>query len=645
MRRTSVVAIVLLLGLWAGLAFAQSDSAKTVPYVYRLKIGNCTFDPADRRQTGFRLQGTVGIVTALHGVADCKTVSAIADDGVIFTDLVIAAVDIDHDIALFTSSDLAGLPTDGLAVSPLASTEMLTASLRIVGYPLGLDKQDIDLIESVRDIEPLDGVIPDEEESPAFLKRKSPDIDIEVLNLQAQLLPGHSGAPVLDDANGLVAVGDGGLRGGTVNRSWAIPWQTVKLESVDIVAVSKKLTELATKDITALSFSSTYPGQVASTTALATYTVQVVTATENQPIVNAEVLLTHSAGYELGVTDSKGFYTFHLATGRGIDYTQSQLQVEVVGYQPYSRNIPTVLERASPDLLRLTALAPTATMPPTNTPTNTPTELSSSLCSFAFLVLDEQSEEPIRRATVAVSVGIRRATGTTDSTGYYLAHLPCSDEQDVEARVRVSANNYTVYTRSIFLNNEIAEILLESKVTPMPTQTVTAVATIAPTVTPPSTATMTPTPLAQPACQVTGAFAAVWQAHKEKLGCNTSAIITSPITHEPFENGYLVWSKLSDLIYVLPEGGYWLQQTNSWRSGEDSLPCTQAQQFGYPAMGFGKLWCINEKVRAALGNPLDEELPNESAQQQYFEGGFVFEILGGRTIILFKDGSWRSLDN
>ena len=469
MRRIGAVAIVLLLALWAGMAFAQNGSAIPAPYVYRLKIGNCTFDPADRRQTGFQVQGTVGIVTALHGVADCQTVSAITDDGVVFTDLVIAAVDIDHDVALLTSSDLAGLPTDGFAVSQLAPTEILTASLRIVGYPLGLDKQDVDLIESVRDIEPLDGVIPDEEESTAFLKRKSPDIDIEVLNLQAQLLPGHSGAPVLDAVNGLVAVGEGGLRGGTVGRSWAIPWQAVKLESVEIGAVGKKLAELAAKDISVLAFSSTYPGQVATTTALATYTVQVMTTQANQPVANAEVLLTHSAGYEIGVTDSNGFYTFHLSTDNGVDYTQSQLQVEAVGYQPYSRNVPTVLERASPEMLRLTALAPTATVPPTNTPT----ELSSSLCSFAFLVLDEQSEEPIRRATVAVSVGIRRATGTTDSTGYYLAHLPCSDEQDVEARVRVSANNYMVYTRSIFLSGKTTEVLLESKVTPIPAATAT----------------------------------------------------------------------------------------------------------------------------------------------------------------------------
>jgi hypothetical protein len=464
MRRVSAVVIVLLLALWASMALAQSNRATPAPYIYRLKIGNCTFAPADRRQTGFRVQGMVGIVTALHGVADCKTVSAVADDGVIFTDLIIAAVDIDHDMALLTSPDLADLPTDGLAVSTLAPTEILTASLRIVGYPLGLDKQDVDLIESARDIEPLDGVIPDEEESAAFLKRKSPDIDIEVLNLQAQLLPGHSGAPVLDDVNGIVAIGDGGLRGGTVGRSWAIPWQAIKLASVDVPEVNKKLAELATKDISALSFSSTYPDSLNNTES-ATYIVRVVDA-DQMPIANAEVLLTHSAGYQIGMTDSEGFYIFHLPTN--VSYVHSQIQVEAPGYPLYNRTLQNVLDKIGVEIVRLAPQRPAATMQPTNTPT----VVSSSLCSFAFLVLDEQSEEPIRRATVTVLVGIRQDTGTTDSTGYYLAHLPCSNEQDVEARVRVSDDDYSPYNRSVFLSNETTEVLLERKATFTPTATI-----------------------------------------------------------------------------------------------------------------------------------------------------------------------------
>jgi len=158
------------------------------------------------------------------------------------------------------------------------------------------------------------------------------------------------------------------------------------------------------------------------------------------------------------------------------------------------------------------------------------------------------------------------------------------------------------------------------------------------TETPQTTATATPTQ--KLACQVIGGFSTIWHTNQERLGCETSDVITSPITYEPFENGYLVWSKFSDFIYVLPKGANWSQHTNSWVPNDNRLPCSQAQQFGYPAMGFGKLWCANERVRIALGDPIGEELPNEFAQQQMFEGGFFFEVFGGQTIILFEDGTW-----
>jgi hypothetical protein len=138
----------------------------------------------------------------------------------------------------------------------------------------------------------------------------------------------------------------------------------------------------------------------------------------------------------------------------------------------------------------VTAPTPTVSIPQL---TNTPAKINSALCSFAFLVLDEQSEEPIRRATIAVFVGVRQDTGTTDSTGYYLAHLSCSNEQVVEARLRVSADDYKPYNRSVFLSNETTEIFLERKETLTPTTTSTATFTPMPTLQP--TATATPTPL------------------------------------------------------------------------------------------------------------------------------------------------------
>ncbi len=625
MHRYAIVIVVLWVCLCAGLAAAQTGIVEPVPYVYRMKIDDCKFEPVARRQTGFRVEGVVGIVTALHGVADCETMSAVADDGLtIFTNLVITAVDIDRDIALLTSPDLEQLPTDGLVPSSLSTAEILTAALRIVGYPLGLDEQDVDVIESVRDLESLDNVIPDTEESIDFVKRKSPDIDIDVLNLQAQLLPGHSGAPVIDQTDQIVAVGDGGLRSGTVGRSWAIPWSSVRLASIDADDIRERLAELATKNITALSFSSTYPGQLGEVAALATYMVRVIDG-NNVPIANAEVLLTHSAGYEIGVTDSEGFYTFHLSTD--VSYIQSQIQVEAPGYPLYSRTLSNVTNKVGTEIVRLKSIL-------TATPSVSSTK--PTLCGFEFLVLDEETEYPIDHAYVTVILAGARKSGYTLKDGSFAASLPCNEEYP-KAEVRVSASTYQLNSQRITLVGQIETVYLAHLATPIATLTITPTPTV---ILPLPSLTATPMPSETPRCQIVGVFSSIWHKNIEKLGCNTSPVITSPITQEPFETGYMIWSKLSDLIYVLPRSAYWSQHSDGWDPTENALPCDQAQQFGYPAMGFGKLWCATEKVRTMLGNPLGEELPNELAQQQTFEGGFMFEIFGGKTIILFEDGTW-----
>lgn len=625
MRRSAIIVIIpFVVLLWVGLAIAQSDNVQPIPYVYRIDIKGCKFEPVNRRQTGFRVQGVAGIVTALHGVADCKTIHATADGGQeMFTDLVIQQVDIERDVALVTSAELEELPKVGLLASPLSIAEILTATLRIVGYPRGLEKQDIDAIESIRDIESLDDVIPDAEEPADFIKRKSPSLAIDVLNVQAQLLPGHSGAPLIDSADQIVAIGNGGLRGGTEGRSWAIPWLAVKLQAVDLAEIQQKLAELAAKDIAALAFSSTYPSQVNDATELATYTVRVVD-TNQTPIANAEVLLTHSEGYEIGITDSKGFYSFQLPTNAS--YIQSQIQVEAQGYPPYSRTLSNVLDKVGTEVLRLTTLRPT------------PSPVAVSFCEFAFRILDEESKQPVADADLSVMLGGQLSTGQSDSNGFYGSQLPCVDPSNANVRVRIVAEGYERRSETVPLVGEVKEIWLLQTVPPtplpLPTFTPTQIAT------PKLTTTATPSPTEEPSCRIVGVFFSIWYENKEGLGCNTSDVITSPITYEPFENGYLVWNKLSDFIYVLPKGAHWSQHANNWTSNENPIPCNQAQQFGYPTMGFGKLWCDSEKVRTALRNPVSEELPNEFAQQQTFEGGFVFEIFGGKKVILFEDGTW-----
>lgn len=50
-----------------------------------------------------------------------------------------------------------------------------------------------------------------------------PQKDLPILYLNGSLLPGYSGAPIYNKSGELVGIGDGGLEGGQVNVSWAIP--------------------------------------------------------------------------------------------------------------------------------------------------------------------------------------------------------------------------------------------------------------------------------------------------------------------------------------------------------------------------------------------------------------------------------------
>ncbi len=50
-----------------------------------------------------------------------------------------------------------------------------------------------------------------------------PKIDLPIYYLNGSLLPGYSGCPIYNKQGKLVGIGDGGLEGGQVNVSWAIP--------------------------------------------------------------------------------------------------------------------------------------------------------------------------------------------------------------------------------------------------------------------------------------------------------------------------------------------------------------------------------------------------------------------------------------
>ena len=190
--------------------------------------------------TGFRLHEKKGIITALHGVAGGKSISASNNlEG--YDNLEIIAVDIDHDLALLSSDKIKNKNGLKTPTEPVDYT-----GLHIVGYPFSLKSPIPSWQINIRNLIQLKELIPSgndfKELLDGLIKRNSPSMKKDVLSIEGHLLPGHSGAPILNGKNEVVGVADGGLKGGSVGISWAIPynkdikWDTPSLNKLEHLA-------------------------------------------------------------------------------------------------------------------------------------------------------------------------------------------------------------------------------------------------------------------------------------------------------------------------------------------------------------------------------------------------------------------------
>ena len=75
--------------------------------------------------------------------------------------------------------------------------------------------------------------------------RSSPSTKLQIASLQGPLVPGHSGAPVVDQDGSVVAIANGGLQKGTVGFGWAIPYAAVKFTPS---GASTRVREIASRE-------------------------------------------------------------------------------------------------------------------------------------------------------------------------------------------------------------------------------------------------------------------------------------------------------------------------------------------------------------------------------------------------------------
>lgn len=233
--KTVILSMLMLL-----LALPEKQVQAQEQYVYsvRVKRGSKQYV-----QTGFRLSGTTGIITALHGVVGGDRIKAVNNEAKTFTGLKIVRVDLAHDLALLRNTKLENEPDEGFTKSD--SDPQPGQKVSVWGHPYGIDftkKEDVFIGNPAKRI--LAGFI-EARYAKAFDKRRSPDTQAEVLYLEGNMVAGHSGAPLIDPEEGSVlGIVNGGLGGGAAAITWAIPVQEINF-SRSFSSAKVRLEELA----------------------------------------------------------------------------------------------------------------------------------------------------------------------------------------------------------------------------------------------------------------------------------------------------------------------------------------------------------------------------------------------------------------
>ena len=171
-----------------------------------------------RKASGFQWTQPDLVVTAYHVVAGADTIAIQSTANEVVTVLASPiAFDVDGDLALLKLAS----PLPGTAMLHASATPSAGSPLWVVGYPLdiaGLRSRRLRLSE----IAPKTlGEALDETAKSDLEALKFPALDLPVLHIEGDLLPGDSGAPIIDVRGRVVGIGNGGLKRGTVGLGWA----------------------------------------------------------------------------------------------------------------------------------------------------------------------------------------------------------------------------------------------------------------------------------------------------------------------------------------------------------------------------------------------------------------------------------------
>jgi hypothetical protein len=202
---------------WASAQTPESALEKARSATFRVEASGCM--GGNRQATGFLWSDGSTVVTALHVVAGCGKTG-------VYSETLRRSIE----ARLVHSLNFADLAMLHLAepvpnAQPLAISTQKPAvhdELTVLGYPLLIERMDSTELKVKFGGSTLGEIVPANTKQ-ELQQRNSPSTDLEITFLEGFLAPGASGAPILDKAGRVVAVGDGGLVNGTVGISWGVP--------------------------------------------------------------------------------------------------------------------------------------------------------------------------------------------------------------------------------------------------------------------------------------------------------------------------------------------------------------------------------------------------------------------------------------
>jgi len=188
-----------------------------------------------RQGSGFVLDRSGLVVTALHVIDGAKGIEVSFPGGPRLESRTVQAFDIEKDVALLrvdTAREELSLP----AVSLAAATHVKPGdSILVIGSPLGLEQTVSDgIVSAWREPEAPRPADEEEEESTKPLLPAC-----RLIQITAAVSPGSSGGPVLDDNGEVIGVATSGMLYGLAGLNFAVPASEVKkllgpAESMDL---------------------------------------------------------------------------------------------------------------------------------------------------------------------------------------------------------------------------------------------------------------------------------------------------------------------------------------------------------------------------------------------------------------------------